>query len=194
MLTNDHVVRACREVFVGAADRTPAEAQVVAKDEGNDLALLKLPSPPGAVAHLRGGRGVRPGDAVVSYGFPLSGSLSSQGNLTTGTVAALAGLKDDTRMMQISAPIQKGNSGGPLLDMSGNVVGIVTSKLNALRVAQATGDLPQNINFAVKVSIARLFMEAHGVKYLTRESGKALDAADIGDAARAFTLKVECRR
>lgn len=194
VLTNNHVVRSCREVFVGAADMTPAEAKVVAKDEGNDLALLKLPTPPGAVAHLRAGRGVRPGDAVVSYGFPLAGSLSSQGNLTTGTVAALAGLKDDTRMMQISAPIQKGNSGGPLLDMSGNVVGVVTSKLNALRVAQATGDLPQNINFAIKASIARLFMEAHGVKYQTREPGKALDAADIGEAARAFTLKVECRR
>jgi hypothetical protein len=56
-----------------------------------------------------------------------------------GNVTAVAGLGDDTRILQISAPVQPGNSGGPLLDYSGNVVGVVESKLNAITVATVTG-------------------------------------------------------
>ena len=60
------------------------------------------------------------------------------------------GLLDDISQLQISAPIQPGNSGGPLLDEYGNVAGVVVAKLRALAVAKATGDIPQNVNFAVK--------------------------------------------
>jgi S1-C subfamily serine protease len=74
----------------------------------------------------------------VVYGFPLTGALASGGNVTTGNITALAGLGDDSRFLQISAPVQPGNSGGPLLDRNGSVVGIVVSKLNALGVASRT--------------------------------------------------------
>jgi serine protease Do len=93
------------------------------------------------------------GESIFVYGFPLTGLLSSSGNFTVGTITSIAGLGDDSRIMQISAPVQPGNSGGPLLDRSGNVVGIIVSKLNALRLAQVTQDMAQNINFAIKASI-----------------------------------------
>ena len=76
--------------------------------------------------------------------------LGSQLKVSTGIVSATVGLLDDISQLQISAPIQPGNSGGPLLDEYGNVAGVVVAKLRALAVAKATGDIPQNVNFAVK--------------------------------------------
>jgi len=96
--------------------------------------------------------------------------------------------------MQISAPVQPGNSGGPLLDMSGNVVGVVTAKINAIRVAEVTGDIPQNVNFAIKASVVRTFLDSRGVRYQTQTSDRILTAADVADRAKKFTVLVECWR
>ena len=126
------------------------------------------------------------------YGFPLFGALASQGNLTVGFVSALAGLGDDSRVMQISAPVQPGNSGGPLLDMSGNVVGVVTAKIDAIKVAELIGDIPQNVNFAIKASVVRTFLDSHGINYGTEPSDRALSSADVADRAKRFTVLVEC--
>jgi S1-C subfamily serine protease len=178
-----------RAGFTGAP--TP-RAPVVATDQKNDLALLLLPSPPSALAAFREGRGIRLGDGVVTFGFPLRGVLASAANLTTGTVSALAGLGDDSRYIQITAPVQPGNSGGPLLDASGNVVGVVVGKLDALAIARKTGDIPQNVNFAINASVARAFLDANGVDYETRASSQPLQTADVGERARAFTAVVEC--
>ncbi len=135
---------------------------------------------------------VRAGDNVVVVGFPLRGLLASQTNVTTGTISATAGLRDDTRYLQITAPVQPGNSGGPLLDQSGNIVGVVVSTLDALKLAELTGDIPQNVNFAIKASVARTFLDTHNVEYLTSTSTTKLDAADIGEQAREFTVLIEC--
>ncbi|MEX0815304.1 MAG: serine protease, partial [Dongiaceae bacterium] len=145
-----------------------------------------------AVAAFREGRGVRAGDGVVVVGFPLRGLLASAANVTTGTVSALAGIRDDIRYLQITAPVQPGNSGGPLLDMSGNVVGVVVGKLDALAVAEVTGDIPQNVNFAIKDSVARSFLDANGIDYETAPADRDLSAADVGERARRFTVLLEC--
>jgi S1-C subfamily serine protease len=145
-----------------------------------------------AVATFREGHGVRPGDNVVAVGFPLQGLLTSSASVATGTVSALAGIRDDIRYLQISAPVQPGNSGGPLLDMSGNVIGVVVAKLDALKVAEATGDIPQNVNFAIKDTVARTFLDAKGVAYETAPSDQALTGAEVGARATAFTVLVEC--
>ena len=95
-------------------------------------------------------------------------------------------------MIQISAPVQKGNSGGPVLDSAGNVVGVVVSKLDALRIARATGDIPQNVNFAVSAGTARAFLDSEGVAYATAPSDKPRAPEDVAAAARKFTVLVEC--
>ena len=107
-LTNAHVVEDCRRISVNGG-----KAQLVARDGTNDLALLATDQHPAQWAHWR--VSVRQGEDVVAYGFPLTGMLSSGGNVVTGNVTALAGLGDDSRFLQISAPVQPGNSGGPLL-------------------------------------------------------------------------------
>ncbi len=127
-------------------------------------------------------------------GFPLHGLLASEANVTTGTLSALAGLRNDTRFLQITAPVQPGNSGGPLLDQSGQIVGVVVSKLNAVMFAKATGDIPQNINFAINGAVAKSFLDSQGVEYETGPSSRKVEPAEIGAAAKKFTLLVECYR
>jgi serine protease Do len=133
------------------------------------------------------------GEGVAVFGFPLSGLLATSGNFTLGNITALAGLLDDSRMMQLSAPVQPGNSGGPVLDQSGNIVGVVVSKLNVLSVAARTNDLAQNVNFAIKTTIALNFLEANGVTPLKSGPGQTLVPADLADKARSFSVFVECQ-
>jgi uncharacterized protein len=167
---------------------------VVGTDTENDLAVLKLSPPLPSVARFREGRTIRAGDGVVVVGFPLAGLLASEAQVTTGTVSALAGIGNNTRFFQITAPVQPGNSGGPLLDQSGNIVGVVVSKLNALTIAKTTGDIPQNINFAINGAIAKAFLDSQSVEYETAASTRAMGSADVAAAARKFTLLIECYR
>jgi hypothetical protein len=133
---------------------------------------------------------------VVTYGFPLSGLLSSGPTLTTGDVSALAGLRDNPMHFQISAPVQPGNSGGPLLDAQAHVIGVVVSKLNAARIAEMTGgDIPQNVNFAIKGTEALAFLTANGVQpRLESSTGAERRPAQIGEVANPATLFLQCYR
>lgn len=184
LLTNAHVVERCKEVSVTAIGGTATPANVVNLDKSNDLAVLQTSTTPQAIALLRG-RTVRQGDTVVAYGFPFAGSLSSGGVLTSGNVNALTGFRDDSRYLQVSAPVQPGNSGGPLLDTNGAVAGVVTS--GYLRSGA------QNVNFALKADVVRTFLAAVGVTAETSGGGRELALPDIGERARAFTVFVECK-
>jgi Trypsin-like peptidase domain len=109
-------------------------------------------------------------------------------------VSALAGLGDDSRFLQISAPVQPGNSGGPLLDASGHLIGIVTGKLDVMRLAPSLGDIPQNVNFALKAEVVRTFLDSKSIVYRTAQSEQQLSPADVGEIARPFTVHIECER
>lgn len=191
ILTNHHVVNECPSVRV-VVDGEQKETPVIATDKQNDLALLKLAQPTPNIARFRKGRGIRAGDSVVVVGFPYHRILASEANVTSGAVSALAGLKNDSRFLQISAPVQPGNSGGPVLDSSGHAVGIVESKLNALAIALITGDLPQNVNFAIKDAIAMSFLDSSGVIYEMAASDKHLEPGEIGEQAKRYTYLIEC--
>lgn len=193
ILTNHHVIDGCMTILT-TSEGDKKQLTVVGTDPGNDLALLKLPPTATNIARFREGRNIRPGDSVIVVGFPLHGLLASEANVTTGTLRALAGIRNDTRFFQIIAPVQPGNSGGPLLDQSGNVVGLVVSKLDAVKLAKATGDIPQNINFAINAGVAKSFLDSHSVEYGTSASTKKLESAEIGADAKKFTLLVECYR
>ncbi|MFT8244208.1 trypsin-like peptidase domain-containing protein [Roseomonas sp. BN140053] len=195
VLTNRHVVDGCDRLLVRSPEgRSFAAVPPAQVDARLDLALLRVPGLTGAVLPFRTNP-VRRGEGVVAYGFPLAGLLSSDPKLTRGEINGLAGLQDNQDQFQISAPVQPGNSGGPLLDMQGNVVGVVVSKLNASRVAQRTGDISQNINFAVKGERAAAFLRAAGLQPGQAESrGPDRSTADVGEIANRATVFIRCER
>jgi uncharacterized protein len=135
---------------------------------------------------------IRAGDDIVTVGFPFGSVLGSDLKVTKGNISSMTGISNDTSMFQFSAPVQPGNSGGPLLDAGGNVVGVVTAKLNDLGTLKATGSLPQNVNFAIKNQIVQIFLDSHGIEYLSRSTEKNLSAADVAEQARKYTLNVQC--
>ena len=193
LLTNNHVVAECSSVRISDADKS-IPAKVLATDAERDLALLQLPRT-GPAAIFRGEEKLRPGESVVVVGFPLSGLLTSDPIVTTGIVNALAGPRDDRHLLQISAPIQPGNSGGPLLDSSGHVIGVVVATLSTLKLAKATGTIPENINFAIKATEAESFLKAQGVTVETAGLGAApLSTAAVADQALTMTVRIECWR
>jgi S1-C subfamily serine protease len=194
IVTNRHVVAGCRSLAVRTDSAPGTRAQVVALHPRDDLAIIRTDTSFGAVAAFRVGAGIRPGDDIVAVGFPLAGLLADEPNVTTGSVSALAGIHNNPSVLQMSAPVQQGSSGGPLFDASGNVVGVVVTKLNARIVAEETGDLPQNVNFALKGDIARAFLETLAIPYRSATSSVRLANADVGDIGRRVTVLVECDR
>ncbi len=190
IVTNQHVVDGCKEMRL--ANGTVLD--VITSDKANDLALLKAPKPGPAFVRFRDGRGVRTGEGILIAGFPLRDEISSEINVTTGNVSSLAGPNNDRTLIQITAPVQHGNSGGPVLDLSGNLVGVVQSKFDPSADAgdDNTIDVPQNVNFAVSQFTLRAFLDAQEVDYESAPSTTTLSSADIAARAHGFTVSLEC--
>lgn len=193
LLTNNHVVKECTgPIQVRYPDQPSYPAVISGLDATNDLALLHTELSGTSVASFD--RRARLGDSVAIYGFPYAGLLSSSGNFTLGNVASLTGIQDDTRFVQVSAPTQPGNSGGPLLNMSGDVIGVVVSQINALTMMKAGNSIPQNVNFAIQAPIVMNFLSIKGVppKLHEPDAPQAMAASDIADKAKRFTVQVYC--
>jgi S1-C subfamily serine protease/Cdc6-like AAA superfamily ATPase len=187
VVTNDHVVEGCEDPKVVCGLAGPIPAQVLARDAANDLALLKVDFASDHVATLRAG--VRIGEEIAAFGYPLLGTLSSGGNFTVGNVSALAGMKNDSGRIQISAPIQPGNSGGPVVDQSGNVIGVVVSYLGSHAKSAA-----QNVNFAIKVNVLTEFLDSHGVPYSTGASDNPLHGFELAEKAQSISVLIICEK
>ncbi|WP_244489252.1 serine protease [Fulvimarina pelagi] len=188
VLTNAHVVNACNAVLVSGHGRVID--RVV--DSENDLALVKVEGrfeEPLRIAVDK----PRLGEDILALGFPLRSILADSLNVTRGNISSLLGLMNDPRYMQISAPVQPGNSGGPLVDLAGRVVGVVTAKLNAVAVADATGDIPQSINFAIQPNAVSTFLDANDVDYQTADADASFQSVpDAVAGVKDSILPVLC--
>jgi serine protease Do len=194
VLTNYHVAGRCKKILLLKPGEIPIAAELVSSDETNDLALVKAQHfLGGSVVNFSSGALPRAGSDVAVYGFPLAGTLSTSGNIVTGNITALSGIGNDSRLFQISAPVQPGNSGGPVLDTHGSVIAVVVSKLNVLEMAKITGDIPQNVNFAIKANVATNFLEGIGINFQKTDPIEVLDTPTIADRAKGFTYLVECQ-
>ena len=184
LMTNHHVIDQCNEIHIPGY----GTARVRAQSEENDLALLSVEVegdlPPERVAVFRSQPAVRLGEPIVVYGFPLTQVMSRYGIVSDGLVASLSGHNGDIREYQISAPTHPGNSGGPLLDSSGHVIGVVSSRLDT--------DQAENVSYAVKWNVIQGFLESHHVEFIARPSESDLSVPDVVENARGYTLPVTC--
>ena len=188
IVTNNHVVSGCtKDIQVRYSNRRAYTATISGQDSTNDLVLLYTDMDNLSIATFY--PRPRVGDQVASYGFPRSDILSSSGNCTVGNVTSLTGPKDDTRFLQMSAPIQPGNSGGALLDMSGSVVGVVVAQLGTLPKS-----VPQNVNFAIQPSFVMNFLSVKGgtLKY-SSSTGTRKPPHEGCAIAKKFTIQVYCQ-
>jgi S1-C subfamily serine protease len=193
VVTNQHVVDGCvGDILGNLTGEAPVKLRLVSSDEINDMALLQASESFKGAATIKA-TAVHSGDSVIAIGYPFHGLLTSDFTVTTGIISSLSGVLNDTRFLQISAAVQPGNSGGPLLAASGEVVGVVAAKLNALKVVKATGNIPENINFAIKTGALRDFLDNSVVPYQTSDVKTELKTADIARNARSFTLLISCK-
>ncbi len=158
LVTNHHVVKDHEKVHVQLGDGDLVSALVVAVDVENDLALLRVdairePLPVRANAELI------KGEEVFALGYPLPAIQGQEQKATFGRVNALSGIRGDARFAQMDVPIQPGNSGGPLLNKQGEVVGVVSAMLHPQTVMEMAGVVPQNVNYALKAVFVRQVLE-----------------------------------
>ena len=189
IVSNDHVVGICRQV----ASKINGEIKyfnVIKTDEVNDLGIVKGEYKNPTYLSIKTD-GAEYGEDIVAFGYPLADALSTSVKLTRGIVSSLSGPGNNYSEIQIDAAIQPGNSGGPVLNMEGQVVGVASSGLNKLYMLEQSEYIPENVNFAVAAPTLSNFLKANGVKVDTKkfEVNNTKELARIG---RPATLQLFC--
>lgn len=189
LVTNAHVIDQAERIEV-TVDGRRIPAQVLKVDEANDLAILKIDHATNALPLNQGGT-VKLGDEVTAGGYPNPELQGTSLKITRGVISAMKGLRDDARHFQIDAAIQPGNSGGPLVNSSGVVVGIVNARINEIAVALATGSIPQNVNYAIKADyLLTLLSKVEGLKEQLSATTKG--SGTVGEKLEVSTFLVNC--
>jgi S1-C subfamily serine protease len=211
VITNAHVVENCDKVTIGDNANKQVLAELINTDRSNDLALLKLSTlemasaesqsliqklgivvVPLATNGLLRNEDVRLGEKVLVAGYPFGEFFSNTIKVTTGVVSATRGAGDDSGQFQLDAAVQPGNSGGPIYDSSGNIVGVVISQLDKLKVAKAIGSLPENVNFGIKASTVRQFLTSSGLPSKKSERTEEKSTEQLAEIAQNQALMVMC--
>lgn len=156
LVTNEHVVNGGVRFQVITSDGTK-DASLVHSDPGNDLAVLKID---GAFSVLPlAASDAMLGATVATVGFPNPDLQGYSPKLAKGEVASLAGVHDDPREYQVSVPLQPGNSGGALVDERGNVVGVVSARINQRAAVATSGTVAESVNYAIKSGVLIQFLD-----------------------------------
>jgi len=177
ILTAYHIVANTGRCEVRAVNGQRVDARIVAADPQSDLVLLQADLSTTDYLGVRDSSQVKLGEEVWTLGFP---NLEQQGispKMTNGIISSLNGFRDDPRAFQISVPIQPGNSGGPLLDKQGRVVGLVFARLPDGMLYERTGAMPQNVNYAIKSARLLEFLSQHRIRPRDTTAGDKVDLA-----------------
>ena len=207
VITNAHVVKGCKKLTVGDNANKQVPAELINTDSSNDLALLKLSSlemasadskslfqklsiavVPLASKGLLRSEDVRLGEKILVAGYPFGDAFSSSIKVTTGVVSSTRGVGDDSGQFQLDAAVQPGNSGGPIYDSGGNIVGVVISQLNK----KTFGGLVENVNFGIKASTVRQFLVSSGLSSKKAEQTDEKSTEQLAEIAQNQALMVMC--
>ena len=179
MITNNHVVDKCKSIKV-IYDGREFDSQVLSVDRINDLAIIKANINPKKIYTVSNEDAQLLEDVIVA-GYPLGKKVSAAIKATSGTVTALAGVGDNYAEFQTDAALNSGNSGGPIIDENGNVIGVAVSKISGA----------ESFNFGVKSSVLRIFANANSLKFLSPNK-RAMKKKDLGKLVTEATVYLEC--
>lgn len=195
VITNHHVIRDCQEGTIELRGAIEGKAQVLASEPNFDLALLQADlNSPSAGVLLATERTINVGDKVLVMGYPLSNAETGQYSLATAQVVGVRGPTGEPQWLQFSDSAQKGNSGGPLLDQSGNIIGVVTGKSELYSIDAATHQRVSlgKSDVAVTLPILKQFLNKNNVHFLQAESLAIRTDSMIETTAQRFILNIKC--
>ena len=191
IITNNHVTAGCDEIQVKNKSYKSI-VELLDTDSTTDLSILVTGKPNKSFLYLRNRKPVSTGELSLALGYPFSSTLGSEIKVTSGNIAALTGFNNNIAELQLTSPVQPGNSGGPLLDDNGNVIGVIVSRLE--KSSEITGDrTAQNVNFAIKSNMAKIFMDLNMVDYQVRKSNGAREVSQIVTESKEAVVQVICK-
>jgi hypothetical protein len=213
IVTNEHVVKGCKLLTVGDSSNIQVRAELLGTDRHNDLALVRISSTekmsaetkslirkfvnmlsPLSTNGLLRSKDVELGERLLVAGYPYGDAISSTIKVTGGMVSAVRGIGDNSARFQMDAAIQPGNSGGPIYDTDGSIVGVVVAQLNKLKVAKAIGSLPENVNFGIKASTVRQFLTSSGLPTKWSARTRSMSTKEVAKIAKNQTVMVICNQ
>lgn len=186
VVTNEHVIRGCG-VLRGISGGNSYELELINADNKIDLALLRSNRISRTFPNIRSRPSVRKGEVVISLGYPLTSELGQGAKVTEGRVSSLSGLSNDLTRFQLSTPVSPGNSGGPLFDENGNIIGVAVSVINKEQFQNA-----ENINFGINVRTLLNYLDLNNIRYDDNASGRIKEVPDLVEDAERYTLLIKC--
>ena len=163
VITNHHVIEGCAKVLLYTQGKE-IPVTVMTYDLQNDLALLKGEFEPSVIFSLSDDSPELLQDVFVA-GFPFGEKFSTSVKVTKGIISSLTGLGNNFSNFQIDAALQSGNSGGPILDDYGNVIGVAVAKLDAKYMFEKFGIIPENTNFGIKSSVVKSMLTSTKINF-----------------------------
>ena len=189
VVSNEHVVGVCKKVKA-YEEGEEIFLNILATDMVNDIGLVKGKFKNKKYLNIKTD-GAELGEDIIAFGYPLSQTLSDSVKLTKGIVSSLTGLGNNTSQIQIDAAIQPGNSGGPVVNMNGQVVGIASAGLSKLYMLKKAEYIPENVNFAVASQTLTAFLKAHKINIGT-SANRTLNAKQLAKIGEPATIQLFC--
>lgn len=193
LVTNYHVAEDATNISIKGVRgnfNLGYSAEVVATDKVNDIAVLKINDNRfkgfGKIPYAVSSRMADVGEDIFVLGYPLTQTMGDEIKLTNGIISSRSGFKGDVANYQMSAPIQPGNSGGPMFDSKGNVIGIVCAHHSSA----------ENAGYAIKISYLKLLIESAGLKipFPNNNTISSLSLSEKVKRAKNFVYFIECSR
>lgn len=196
VITNNHVTEGARTITINGVNgdlNTGYSAEVVATDKTNDIAVLKITDYRfkgfGAIPYAVSSRIADKGEGIFVLGYPMTQVLGNEVKYTAGEINSRTGFLGDVATYQISAPVTHGNSGGPMFDNKGNVIGIVNSGITDKEIAE-------NVGYAIKVSYLKILIESAGLNITLPQNNTIsnLSKQEKIKKVEKFVYYIECSK
>jgi len=191
VVTNNHVIDGCAAVSVTSAVGSATAAEVIATDRNNDLALLQARFKPPGIAVFRSQSRLLPGDDLAVVGYPLLGRITIRPIMVTGHVFVGEGPTAPGRI-SLKMDIRRGNSGSPVMDFAGLVVGVISAELNTPDFYKKTGQLVRDVAIAIRRDAVTEFLGLHSVAFAVGTYDAVLTKDELFARSKQFIAQIGC--